>query len=227
MPIPTPSTELLDLVEQGDRSATTEFVERYADAALQLVWLKFTRLSREDCEEIAQDVMLNVLASLTNYDRNEPFKPWFVTIVRRRALDFTERHAREWVAGERGLVAAQLSFEEATAPDAPTSLKNQVAAATSRDPVDDGPMSSEMGWQGTVEASVERQIAALGRWIATLGQSDRALLDHHLYGASWEEVAAKLGTLGHVVSAATARVRGHRLIARAKRELGEEFMPAD
>lgn len=227
MSIPTPSAELLDSVELGDRAATTEFVERYGAAALQLVRLWFSRLSHEDCEEIAQDIMMDVLASVANYDRSKPFKPWFVTIVRRRALDFTEKHAKEWVEGERGLIPTHVSFEEATEPDAPRSLKNQVLAATSRELLGDGQTASEMGVPDAISASAGAKLVALKQWVSTLDEPDRVLLDHHLYGASWDEVAAKLATFGHTVTAAAARVRGHRLIARAKRELTGQPVVAD
>src|SRR5687768_7266757 len=102
MSIKSPPPELLDAVEQGDRAATTRFVDEYIAIAQQLVGLRFRRLSREDCEEIAVDAMLDVIASLPKYDRSRPFGPWLLTIVRRRGLDFLEKHKGEWTKGERG-----------------------------------------------------------------------------------------------------------------------------
>jgi RNA polymerase sigma factor (sigma-70 family) len=223
MSIKSPAPELLDAVEQGDRPATTRFVDEYIDIAQQLAWLHFRRLSREDCEEIAVDAMNDVIASLPRYDRSKPFGPWFLTIVRRRGLDFLEKHKDEWVDGERGQVSTQVSFEEASEDHAPRLLKQDLLNATARDSIGDGIVASETAEPEIISPRIAANLAKLHAWIDKLSEQDRALLARYTNGASWEEVAAELTKLGASVSAGTAKVRGHRLKERAKRELGPQM----
>jgi RNA polymerase sigma factor (sigma-70 family) len=220
MSIKSPPPELLDAVEQGDRAATTRFVDEYVGIAQQLAELHFRRLSREDCEEIAIDAMLDVIASLPKYDRSRPFGPWLLTIVRRRGLDFLEKHEGEWTKGERGQVPTQVSFEDASRDDAPRQLKRDLESATARELTGDGIAASETAEPAAISPRLAAMIDKLQAWMTTLTDRERALLDHYTYGASWEEVVAELTKLGGPVSVSTARVQGHRLIKRAQRELG-------
>jgi RNA polymerase sigma factor (sigma-70 family) len=220
MAIKSPPPELLDAVEQGDRAATTRFVDEYIAIAQQLAELHFRRLSREDCEEIAIDAMLDVIASLPKYDRSRPFGPWLLTIVRRRGLDFLEKHKGEWTKGERGQVPTQVSFEDASRDDAPRQLKRDLESATARELTGDGNTASETAEPAAISPRLAAMIDKLQAWMTTLTDRERALLDHYTYGASWEEVVAELTNLGAPVSISTARVQGHRLIKRAQQELG-------
>ena len=223
MSIKSPAPELLDAVEQGDRAATTRFVDEYIVIAQQLAWLHFGRLSREDCEEIAVDAMNDVIAGLPRYDRSKTFGPWFLTIVRRRGIDFLKKHDDEWVDGELGKVPTQVSFEEASEDHAPRLLKHDLLNATARYSIGDGITASETAEPVVIGSRIAAKLAKLQSWINKLTEQDRALLAHYTHGASWGEVAAELTKLGEPVSADTARVRGHRLKERAKRELGPEI----
>jgi RNA polymerase sigma factor (sigma-70 family) len=221
MSSPTPPPEFFDLVQQGDRHATTDFVDRHGPIALALLRAKFTRMSEAEREELVQEILLDVIASLPKYDRAMPFKPWFLTITRRRALDFMERHSEEWVEGEHGHVPTHVSYDEATGPEGPEELKAQilVATATSAEPNSAAAAEECDPDEAPPQGSLEAQIDALRRWTATLSPEQQALLSHYTLGACWEEVAEQLARLGDPVRPAAARVRGHRLIARAKTEI--------
>jgi len=224
MPINPPAPELLDSVEQGDRVATTRFVDEYIVIAQQLAWLHFGRLSHEDCEEIAVDAMRDVIDGLPKYDRSKPFGPWFLTIVRRRGLDFLDKHEDEWTEGERGQVSTQVSFEEASEDDAPRQLKEDLLNATARDSIGDGVTISETAHAEVISPRIAAKLAKLEAWMEKLSDKERALLSHYTHGVSWEEIAAELAKLGDAVSPGSARVRGHRLInGKAKRELGPQI----
>lgn len=220
MSIKSPLPELLDEVEKGDRAATTRFVNEYMTIAQQLVGAYFRRLSREDGEEIAVDAMLDAIASLPKYDRSQPFGPWLSTIVRRRGLDFLEKHKREWTKGERGQVSTQVSFEAASGDDAPRQLKKALESATARELTGDGITASETAEPEIISPRLAAMIDKLEAWMNTLTDRERALLARYLYDAPWEEVVSELTKLGAPVSIGTARVRGHRLIKRAQQELG-------
>jgi|SRR6185437_13076538 len=223
MSIESPAPDLLDAVEQGDRLATARFVDEYIEVALQLAWLNFGRLSREDCEEIAVDAMNDVIAGLSSYDRSKAFGPWFLTIVRRRGIDFLKKREDEWTDGELGQVSTQVSFEEASKDHAPRLLKQDLRNATARDALGDGVTASETAEPEIISPRVAAKLTRLQAWIDMLSEQDRALLTHYTHGASWEEVAAELTRLGESVSEGTAKVRGHRLKERAKRELGPQI----
>jgi RNA polymerase sigma factor (sigma-70 family) len=220
MPIRSPLPELLDAVEKGDRAATTQFVDEYIAIAKQLVGAYFRRLSREDGEEIAVDAMLDVIASLPKYDRSKPFGPWLSTIVRRRGLDFLEKHKGEWTKGERGQVSTHVSFEDASRNDAPRQLKKDLESATARQLTGDGITASETAESEVISPRLAAMIDKLEAWMNNLTDRERALLAHYTYGASWEEVVSELTKLGAPLSIGTARVQGHRLIKRAQQELG-------
>jgi RNA polymerase sigma factor (sigma-70 family) len=219
-----PMTEFFDLVQQGDRAATTEFVDRYGPVAHALLRSRFSKLSKEDCQELVQDVLVNVIASLPKYDRGQPFKPWFLTITGRRALDFIDKQAADWVEGELGSVPLHISFEDATAPDAPKSLKVQVLDATARDSAFEASVDTEAPSEtGATTAGLTAKLTALGVWLQSRSVGEKAVLEHYMLGASWQEVAARLLALGQQVSPSTAAVRGHRLIAKARKELGQQL----
>jgi RNA polymerase sigma factor (sigma-70 family) len=221
MSSPTPTPEFFDLVQQGDRRATAEFVDRFGPVALAFLRVKFTRLSEAEHDELVQEILVDVIASLPKYDRTRPFKAWFRTITRRRALDFMEQHAGEWMQGEFGQVPTHISYEAAMDPEGPEELQTQIRKATATDAaldVDPEDEESEVDAQAPV-GSLTSQLAALRDWMASLSPEQRVLLDHYTLGASWEEVAEQLTRLGDPVSPGTAKVRGHRLKERAKRLL--------
>ena len=222
MSSPTPPPEFFDLVQQGDRRATIDFVDRYAPVALAFLGAKFTRMSEAEHEELVQEILVDVIASLPKYDRTKPFKAWFLTITSRRALDFMKRHSDEWTQGDFGQVPTHVSYEEATGLDGPEELKTQIRMATA---IDAEPDIAVEGDEDNLDEpaladSLTAQLDALRRWTETLTPEQRVLLSHYTLGASWEVVAEQLAHLGDVVKPATARVRGHRLIESAKKKFG-------
>lgn len=220
MSVKAPPPELLDAVEQGDRAATTRFVDEYITIARQLAGAYFRRLSREDGEDIAVDAMLDVIASLPHFDRSKPFGPWLSTIVRRRGLDFLKKHQGEWTEGEQGQVSTQVSFEYASRDDAPRQLKRDLDRAAARELTGDGITASETAEREVISPGLAAMMDQLAAWMITLTDRERALLTHYTYGASWEEVVSELTKHGAPVSEATARVQGHRLIKKAQHKLG-------
>lgn len=221
MSSPTPPPEFFDLVQQGDRRSTAEFVDRYTPVALVHLRVSFARLSKAEHDELVQEILVEVIANLPKYDRTMPFKAWFLTITRRRAIDFMRHHAEEWVEGKFGLVPRHVSYEAAMDEDGPEALKTQIREATATDAALGVDAEGEQG-EADAQAPVgplTSQLAALRDWMASLSPVKRVLLDHYSLGASWEEVAERLTRLGDPVSPATARVRGHRLLERARKLL--------
>lgn len=217
----TPPPEFFDLVQLGDRRATADFVERFGPVALAYLRVKFTRMSEAERDELVQEILVDVIASLPNYDRTRPFKAWFLKITSRRAIDFMVRHAGEWVQGEFGQVPTHVSYEAAMDEDGPEALKTQIREATVTDAALAGVAEGEEDGSDSQPpvGALTSQLAAVRNWMASLSTEQRVLLDHYTLGVSWEEVAERLTSLGDPVSPRTAKVRGHRLKERAKRLL--------
>jgi len=219
MSSPTPPPEFFDLVQQGDRRATADFVDRFGPIAMAYLGANFTRMSGAEHEELVQEVLLNVIASLPNYDRTRPFKPWFLTITSRRAMDFMEQHSDEWTKGDSGLLPTHVSYEEATGPDGPEELKTQIRTATTTEAGSEFDEADEADEPVELSAIAD-QADRLRAWMDTLTPNEQVLLTHYTLGASWQEVAEQLAQLGDVAKPASAKVRGHRLIGRAKKLFG-------
>lgn len=233
MTFDTPPPEFFDRVQAGDRASTVEFSDRYGKVALVLLANRFRRITNGEREELAQDIVLEAIESLGAYERSRPFNRWFVTIARRRAFDFMRQHAREWVEGEYGQVPTMVSLDFASSGEAPEDLRTKIRTATAHELLDD------VGLEGDGQASERPDDEALelareagapkpfgellaraSQWVKSRTPAEQAVLSHYMHGASWGEVAEELSRLGDPVSSATARVRGHRLIAKAAKELG-------
>lgn len=229
----TPPPEFFDRVQAGDRAATEEFVDRYGKVALALLRSRFQRITQAEREELVQQILLIAIKHLAGYDRSRQFAPWFLTIAKRRAMDFMRRHAREWVEGEFGRVPTAVSLDFASSQEAPEALRKQVRSASAYQVADDfgleddGEASAtpaaeplELAREAGVAAAFAERLAAVTQWIESRTPEERAVLGHYMHGASWDHVAEELARLGDPVSLGTARVRGHRLIAKAMKELG-------
>ena len=231
-----PPPEFFARLEAGDDAAIKEFVDRYAKVANTLLRGRFTQITLAEREDLVQEILIEVLEKLGAYDRSRPFNPWFITIVRRRALDFLRKNAGEWIEGEFGRLPTFVSLDYATGRDAPDSLKKQVVTAVAGQPAPDAGLEDDSdashdesvtdGARPTPGASPPTRLgellAEVVAWASSRDPKEQALLSHYMYGASWEEVATKLTGLGDSVSPNTAKVRGHRLLQKAVKELGRE-----
>jgi RNA polymerase sigma factor (sigma-70 family) len=76
--------EIIDEVLGGNQAAYAELVKRHQRYIFTLA-LRFTR-SREDAEEVSQDVFVKAYRSLSNYQRTAKFSTWLYTIVYRTSM---------------------------------------------------------------------------------------------------------------------------------------------
>jgi RNA polymerase sigma factor (sigma-70 family) len=84
-----PEDQIINRILKGDQSAFALLVEKYQNYVFTLV-LRFTE-SREDAEEIAQDVFVKAYRSLADFRGDSKFSTWLFTITRTTCLSFLRK----------------------------------------------------------------------------------------------------------------------------------------
>jgi len=82
-------TELISKILKGEQSFFAQLVERYQNYVFTLV-LRFTD-SREDAEEISQDIFVKAYRSLADFRGESKFSTWLYTIVRTSCITFLRK----------------------------------------------------------------------------------------------------------------------------------------
>jgi RNA polymerase sigma factor (sigma-70 family) len=82
-------TEIIGLVLKGQQQAYAALVDRYQNYVFTLT-LRFTR-SREDAEEIAQDIFVKAYRSLADFRGTSKFSTWLYTITYNTSITFLRK----------------------------------------------------------------------------------------------------------------------------------------
>ena len=93
MDIKTPDNELIQLVLQGQTAAYAELVERYQNFVFTIV-LRYIN-SREDAEEVSQDIFVKAFRSLADFKGAAKFSTWLYTITTTSCLTFLRKKKLE------------------------------------------------------------------------------------------------------------------------------------
>ncbi len=81
--------ELISRILRGEQALFAQLVERYQPYVFTLV-LRFTD-SREDAEEISQDIFVKAYRSLADFRGESKFSTWLYTIVRTSCISFLRK----------------------------------------------------------------------------------------------------------------------------------------
>ena len=81
--------ELISRILRGEQALFAQLVERYQQYVFTLV-LRFTD-SREDAEEISQDIFVKAYRSLADFRGESKFSTWLYTIVRTSCITFLRK----------------------------------------------------------------------------------------------------------------------------------------
>ena len=84
-----PDTELIQLVLRGHTARYAELVERYRNFVFTIV-LRYIN-SREDAEEVAQDIFVKAFRSLADFKGASKFSTWLYTITTTTCLSFLRK----------------------------------------------------------------------------------------------------------------------------------------
>ena len=93
--------ELLARCRQGEAEAWDELFDRHYGAASRFIFQLGFDFTREDVEEISQEVFLTVIKSLHSFQGNCQFQTWLFRIALNRARDYRQRqHAAKRGGGQ-------------------------------------------------------------------------------------------------------------------------------
>ena len=88
-----PDTEIISLVLNGDKNAYSMLVEQYQNFVFTVV-LRYVK-SREDAEEIAQDVFIKAYRYLADFKGASKFSTWLYTITTTTCITFLRKKKLE------------------------------------------------------------------------------------------------------------------------------------
>jgi RNA polymerase sigma-70 factor, ECF subfamily len=86
-------SEIISLVLSGDHNAYATLVDRYKSYVFTLT-LRFTK-SREDAEEVSQDIFIKAYRSLADFKGTAKFSTWLYTIVNTTCITFLRKKRLE------------------------------------------------------------------------------------------------------------------------------------
>lgn len=86
-------TDIISLVLKGNQQAYSVLVERYRNYVFTIV-LRYLK-SREDAEEVAQDVFVKAYRSLADFKGTAKFSTWLYTITTTTCITFLRRKKLE------------------------------------------------------------------------------------------------------------------------------------
>jgi RNA polymerase sigma factor (sigma-70 family) len=81
--------EIISRVLRGDSQVYAELVKRYQNFVFTII-LRYTK-SREDAEEISQDVFVKAYRSLADFRGDSKFSTWLYTIVNTTSITFLRK----------------------------------------------------------------------------------------------------------------------------------------
>jgi RNA polymerase sigma-70 factor (ECF subfamily) len=164
-------TELLARCRRGDEDAWDELFDLHYAAATRFIFQLAPDFTREDAEEISQEVFLSVIRNLDQFQGQSRFQTWLFRIAVNRARDFRERRQAAKRGGGRTPVSLHAQDPE-----------NGLAI----DPPGNLPAPDE------ILMNAERT-AMLGAALELLGEPCREIIELRYFGElSYEELSRTL-----------------------------------
>ena len=163
--------ELLERCRRGEADAWDELFDLHYAAAGRFISQLASDFTREDAEEICQEVFLSVIRNIHSFHGNSQFQTWLFRIAANKARDFRERRN----AAKRGSGHAPISLQ---AEDSETGL--------TLDPPTDLPGPDE------IIMSAEK-MALVREALDNLGEPCREIIELRYFGdLSYEELSLTL-----------------------------------
>ena len=114
--------ELLARCRAGEPGAWDELFEQHYAAAGRFIFQLDPSFTREDAEEICQEVFLAVIRNLESFQHESRFQTWLFRIAANKARDYRERqHARKRGGGQTPLSLQAEDPETGLTLDPPSS----------------------------------------------------------------------------------------------------------
>lgn len=136
--------QLLARCRRGDADAWDELFDRHYTAAGRFVFQLGSDFSREDVDEICQEVFLSVIRNLNSFHGESQFQTWLFRIAANKARDFREKQHAAKRGGGKTPLSLQAEDPEtgltldppSTAPPPDVDLLNVERAGLVRDALD-------------------------------------------------------------------------------------------
>jgi RNA polymerase sigma factor (sigma-70 family) len=103
-------TEIIKRVLQGEQALFAQLVQRYQQYVFTLVG-RFTA-SREDAEEISQDIFVKAYRSLADFRGEAKFSTWLYTVVRTSCITFLRKKRLDTTSLDNERTFLQLESKE-------------------------------------------------------------------------------------------------------------------
>lgn len=114
-------SELVGRCRRGEAKAWDELFERHYAPTGRFVFQVSPDFTREDVEEICQDVFLSVIKNLASFGGNSQLQTWIFRIALNKARDFRERrHAAKRGGGRAPISLHAEDNEQGLALDPPS-----------------------------------------------------------------------------------------------------------
>jgi RNA polymerase sigma-70 factor (ECF subfamily) len=115
--------ELLARCRRGEAEAWDELFDLHYAAAGRFIFQLSPDFSREDSEEICQEVFLSVIKNLESFQGESQFQTWLFRIAVNKARDYREKRMAAKRGGAQSAVSLQVENPETgLTPDPPDSL---------------------------------------------------------------------------------------------------------
>ncbi len=177
-------TKLIQRCRQGEAEAWDQLFDQHYAAAGRFIFQLGSDLTREDVEEICQEVFLIVIKNLHTFKGQSQFQTWLFRIAANKARDYRERQR----AAKRGGGQAPISLQ---AEETETGL-----------PID--PPSAAPGPDASL-LNAER-LALVGQALQQLGPPCQELIELRYFGdLSYDEISASLNLSPKTVSSRLSR----------------------
>jgi RNA polymerase sigma-70 factor (ECF subfamily) len=105
-----PDNELITLVLKGDQQAYKVLVDRYQSYIFTLAYRLMQ--SREDAEEVAQDVFVKAYRSLADFKGGSKFSTWLYTIAHNTSITYLRKKKQKILAIDDEATFTQLENQE-------------------------------------------------------------------------------------------------------------------
>src|ERR1700749_3446299 len=105
-------TEIIARILQGQQALFAQLVQRYQQYVFTLVH-RFTD-SREDAEEISQDIFVKAYRSLADFRGESKFSTWLYTIVRTSSITFLRKKKLDTTSMDNERVMANVENRESS-----------------------------------------------------------------------------------------------------------------
>jgi RNA polymerase sigma-70 factor, ECF subfamily len=195
-----PEGELLARCRRGEAAAWDELFDRHYAAAGRFIFQLSPDFSREDSEEICQEVFLSVIKNLESFQGESQFQTWLFRIAANKARDFREKRIAAKRGGGQAVISLQAENPETgLTPDPPDHLPAP----------DENLMNAE-------------QLALVHESLGQLGEPCREIVELRYFGdLSYEELSATLQLNPKTVSSRLSKCLD-RLEATARKIFSRE-----